>query len=89
MLCELALPYDDDMPTAVAELVYVFTVAFSVSFQFFLPVVLIRFWLNKVVTSYVAMPETAVNEDNGVVFWQNYIRLAGIAFIVLSITKAL
>jgi len=36
----------------------------------------------------MAVPETAVNEDNGSVFRQDYIGLAGIAFIILAISDA-
>ena len=40
-------------------------------------------------TAFVAVPETAMNEDDGLVLWQDYIGLAGKGFVLQFVAVAI
>ena len=76
------------MPAEVAQLDAFFDVALFVAFYFLLPELAIALWHYKVTATFVAVPETAVDEDDGAVFAQYYVGGAGQALDVYVVAVA-
>ena len=75
------------MPAEVAELDAAVEVAFPVTLDFGLPKVGVCFWQHKVFAVLVSVPEAAVDEDGGAVFWQNYVGRTGKSFYVEPVAE--
>lgn len=84
---ELALPDDNGVPSEAFEFPDVFRVALLVAADFFLPEVRICLRDGGVAAERVAVPEAAVDENDGVIFPQHDVRTARQVFPVQGIAK--
>lgn len=84
---ELALPDDDDGPAFGFELAPGVLVALLVPCYLGGPEVCVGFGNDVVGAVFVAVPEAAVDEDDGVVFGEDDVRLAGEAFVVDTVSE--
>ena len=75
------------MPAEVAQVYAALKVALLVAVYFGLPEWCIGFGENKVSASGMSMPEAAVDEDGGAVFWQNYVGRTGKSFYVEPVAE--
>ena len=85
---EFALPDDDCVPAEVAQLDAFFYVALFVAFYLLFPEWGVALGHYKVLASFVAVPEAAVDEDDGAVLAQHYVGGAGQAFDVYPVAVA-
>lgn len=76
MFVDFAFPDDDDVPTLLPKLLGNFLEALFVAFDFAFPEVDVAFGNAGVFAIFVSVPKTTVNEDDGFVFFQNYVRLS-------------
>lgn len=74
---QFAPPDDDCVPAEEAELDAFLYITFLVSLYLLLPELAIALWWYIVSAAFVAVPETAVYKDDGLVFAQDYVRCAG------------
>jgi hypothetical protein len=88
-LFQLAFPNRDDFPARLSEFTLVFPIIGNIPFEFLFPEGFVGCGSCCVFAPFVAVPETAVNEDNRLVFRQDYVRLAGQIFNVFpeSVTR--
>ena len=63
-------------------------ISLDISCDFVFPEVSIVLWPDKVSTSFMTVPETAVYKNNGFVFGKDYIWLSGKSTVIFSVTKA-
>ncbi len=76
------------MPAETAQLDAFFDVALFVAFYFLFPERGVALGHYKVAAAFVAVPETAVDEDDGAVFAQHYVGGAGQALDIYAVTVA-
>ena len=76
------------MPAEVAQLDAFFDVALFVAFYFLFPEWGVALGHYKVAAAFVAVPETAVDEDDGAVFAQYYVGGAGQALDIYAVAVA-
>lgn len=88
-LFQLAFPNDDDAPALGLQLPPGLMVAFLVPCDLRRPEVRVGLGNRVVLAPLVAMPETAVNKDDSVVFGKDDVGGAGEKFIVYSIAEPL
>ena len=86
---KLAFPEGDGVPPEVAELDAAVEVAFPVTLDFGLPEVGVCFWQHKVFAVLVSVPEAAVDEDGGSVFFEDNVGGARELFHVESVSETL
>lgn len=77
------------MPAEVAEVYAALEVALLVAVYFGLPEWCVGFGDDKVSASGVSMPEAAVAEDGGAVFWQDYVGRTGKSFYIEPIAETM
>ena len=75
------------MPAKVTEVYAALEVALLVAVYFDLPKWCIGFGEDEISASRVSMPEAAVDEDGGAVFWQNYVGRTGKSFYVEPVAE--
>lgn len=80
-------PNSENVPAFFFESFVVALINFLVPCNFLVPKLFSCFWPLKQVTT-MSMPETPVNEDSGIIFWQDYVRSTGKFFVVKSISKS-
>ena len=76
------------MPTEAAQLDAFLDIALFVAFYFLLPELAVALWHYKIFAAFVAVPETAVDEDDGAVFAQYYVGGAGQALDIYAVAVA-
>ena len=86
---ELAPPDDDCVPAEVAQLDAFFDVALFVAFYLLFPEWGVALGHDKVTAIFVAVPETAVYEDDGAVFAQHYVGGAGQMLDIYAVAVAM
>lgn len=84
---QCAFPYGQDVPAVLLEFIVVSLVNFPVSGKFFPPKLLPGFWPFKQM-AVVPMPETPVDKDDRIIFWQDQVRFAGKSFVVKPVTES-
>ncbi len=89
LLGEFAFPNGDDGPGEGAEALGVEFVAGDVGGDFLLPKGGVGLWFHVLGTTAVAVPEAAVDEDDGAVLGQDEIGGAGEAFVIEPVPVAL
>ena len=75
------------MPAKVTEVYAALEVALLVAVYFGLPEGGVGFGEDEISASRVSMPEAAVDEDGGAVFWQNYVGRTGKSFYVEPVAE--
>ena len=86
---QLAFPDDDDGPAFGLQLAPDFLVPLLVAGDFRLPKLSVGFRDVGVLAVFVAMPEAAVDEDDGAVLGEDDIRFAGQFLVVYPIAESL
>lgn len=86
---ELTFPEGDGVPPEVSELDAAVEVAFAVPLDFGMPEVGVCFWQHKVFAVLVSVPEAAVDEDGGSVFFEDNVGRARELFHVESVPETL
>lgn len=76
------------MPAEAAQLDAFLDIALFVAFYFLFPEWGVALGHYKVAAAFVAVPETAVDEDEGAVLAQHYVGGAGQAFDIYAVTVA-
>jgi hypothetical protein len=74
--CQFAFPHNDDVPAQLTEFSPNLKVTFHVPGEFRGPIFRSSFRRIRESAVPVSVPETAVNEYDGSVFWQDYVGLA-------------
>ncbi len=85
---EVALPYCNDVPSGLLELLRDALVAFYISSEFLDPEPSIRLWGRCDLASRMAMPEAAVDEYDAAVLGQHQVRFARQARLMHAKSKA-
>ena len=75
------------MPAKVTEVYAALEIALLVAVYFGLPEGGVGFGEDEVSASWMSMPEAAVDEDGGAVFWQNYVGRTGKSFYVEPVAE--
>ncbi len=84
---QCTFPYGQDVPAVLLEFVVVSQVNFPVSGKFFPPKLLPGFWPFEQM-AVVPMPETPVDKDDRIIFWQDQVRFTGKTFVVKPVTES-
>jgi hypothetical protein len=75
--CQFAFPHDDDVPAQLTKFSPNLKVTFHVPSELRIPKIRSRFGRVGELAATVPVPETAVNEHDGSVFWQDDVGLSG------------
>ena len=84
----MSFPNDDCVPAEVAQLYAFFYVALFVALDFLFPERGVALGHYKVAAAFVAVPEAAVDEEDGAVLAQHYVGGAGQALDIYAVAVA-
>ena len=84
---EFAFPNNNHVPSLTTELFCVLLISFHVTKYFRPPIVLIRRRPNES-RAVMLMPKAAVDKNNCLVFWKDYVRAARQLLHIFSVSKS-